>query len=77
MTTGKWFSPDDVIADALFDAGDRFEAQMKNGETVQLIYGDLTSDGTDNWMGFYNDDGEEVFVDDINLVSSLSQAERK
>jgi len=68
--TETWFDPIDVIADTLFDEGDAVLALLENGDTVSLFYGQL-SDGEDDdwtWMGFYNEDGEEVFNADIKSV---------
>ncbi len=70
MTVKQWVSPNDAIADALFDAGDRVEALMETGETLQIFFGDLTSDDEDHWMGFYNDDGQEILMQEIRSVRS-------
>jgi hypothetical protein len=68
-----WFDPIDVIADSLFEPGEAVLALMENGETISLFYGHLSSseDDLDCWMGFYNEDGEEVFKQDIKSVRPL------
>lgn len=76
MTDKKWYGPDDAIADGLLDPGSRVEALMETGETIQIFFGDLTSDDSDHWLGFYNEDGEEVLLQDIRLVSPVASEER-
>lgn len=72
MSERKWFGPDDAIADRLLDEGERVDAQMENGETRQIFFGYLTDDDGGDWLGFYNEDGEEVLLQDIRLVSPLA-----
>lgn len=68
----EWFSPDDVIADALFERGEACKAVLKNGDEVDLFFGELTMDDEgDIWTGFYDDDGEEVLRWDIERVRPL------
>lgn len=72
--SANWIPPE--LADDMLDIDERVVAKMKTGDVVELTYGTLVDaeDSGGCWFGFFNDDGEEVFNEDIEVIKPIAEA---
>lgn len=77
LSEAQWISPDDAIADRLFEIDQEVEAECKDGITRRIYFGFVSDEDGGDWTSFYDGDGLEVFNDDIKRVRAITPAGRR